>query len=1141
MTAHLRAIGVLMALCLVAALAGAMSGCGGGNAPGTLNASSVHTPHVTGHAGQVHYNQNDPTAPVNGSALKNWRNNRSLTDVNTPTGPVATNPVRSASMAGELAELDAMPVPAGADPRVWAQLKSLFRRMLLSGAVKTVSSPPTSNLSKVNDLAATGDTTSGTFTWTYRSQGDYNQDRLVNAQDLAPLGIHWGKTSTAADWNIARAADGDANGTIGIGDLSPIGANFAKDTAGYHLQYSADGTTGWAQVADSPWVESAIADGLRVFTHILAPAQAGFYRVLPYDATSVEGIASDALQFPTTTGNPPVAVLTATPSSGDPPLNVLLDGGGSSDPDAGDFITKYEFDFGDPAGTWVDNGTGSSLSHTYNAVGIYTATLRVTDNNGNTDTDSKQITVGTQPDLFTQALTGVTLAATDLNFSYITEPITFGDTVTNYGWDVAQFDSDGAGTMVGVPGSRFGAFTSYWHDDHTQLPVWSKGFTDSVDAAGNIESLIKAANDKFFEGDSRQTYYAATLPVPGTDYTPAPTDPLATAVINLINNNGGSADAPAITTDGADVPLGLQNVLSEVLQAADAAGVAIQASKTTFFGAYDPSVDPSIWSIAYDHSYTFRVPVTAAYLWSFRLFGLDSTDGGTTWTVTNTPYCDVLDYPTYAQAAINLAHALDQANALLSSGTVSGTFSFDQVTPIGRILINSGGGDTTYTQTEDPIDPSGYYLLICDVDGNDTYNCNAGANGNMFNPVSICLDLAGNDTYAALDDPADTNGLGDDMHSQQGAGRWGVGYLIDYAGSDTYTTSQAGQGFGVAGWGLLYDKAGSDTYEGVDFVQGAALLGVGILYDEVGVDSYHAGGSAQGYGDIWGIGLLTDKGSDADTYFAEWDTTHVPAYFGYAQGAAAGFLGLDATTMTMPINLDGGIGALVESGGDDTYTSFARSQGCGYDWSTGILDDRAGNDTYETDAIGQGSALLFGTGILMDRAGNDKYNTAQATRGFPLENYTLGGCVNRSVAWFLDGGGSDEYTEQSFGLGTGAINSFAFFCDMGVGADKYSIPLNADDNEKTLGRGYLDPDLTIADGATNESNVTFGLFIDCGGADTYDAKYADIPTGSIPNVSAGDDKGWFRFGYTNDVPNQFRLNEFGTGLDGSGIVGFEFP
>jgi hypothetical protein len=518
------------------------------------------------------------------------------------------------------------------------------------------------------------------------------------------------------------------------------------------------------------------------------------------------------------------------------------------------------------------------------------------------------------------------------------------------------------------------------------------------------------------------------------------------------------------------------------------------------------------------------------------LFGLGTTDGWTTVIASKQGLLGIIDYTVFAQAQINLAHALDQANAVLSGGTISGTFSFDQDTPVGRIAINSGGGDTTYTQGTDALDANSFYLLTCDVDGNDTYNCAAGANAGILNPVSICLDLAGNDIYASLDDPADAGGIGDDLHSQQGTGRWGNGILVDYAGDDTYTTSMAGQGSGFFGWGLLYDVQGNDAYTGTSFVQGSAFCGVGILHDSGGADAYTADGLSQGFGDIWGLGVLSDKGADPDTYFSKWDGATGSTINVYSQGAAAGFGG-DA--VNAPVIWDGGIGLLVDSGGDDSYSCGVRGQGHGYWFSTGVFDDRAGNDTYEGDAFIQGSGSVFGSGIMLDRAGNDLYNSQYATRGFPLEDLSLGGGTNYALGWFLDGGGDDNYTSASYALGCGVLNALAYFCDMGNGIDHYNIPVNAGDNEKTLGRGYLTQ--SAVEGDVRETQPTLGLFVDCGGADLYDANFASIPSGSIGSVAAGDNLGWYRFGYTNDFTNNFRLDEFGAGLDGTGITGFEFP
>jgi PKD repeat protein len=84
---------------------------------------------------------------------------------------------------------------------------------------------------------------------------------------------------------------------------------------------------------------------------------------------------------------PPVAQISANPTSGDAPLEVDFDGTGSSDADPGDTLT-YAWDF-------TDNGsvdaTSATPTHTYTTPGVYTARLTVTDSEGATGTKTKQI------------------------------------------------------------------------------------------------------------------------------------------------------------------------------------------------------------------------------------------------------------------------------------------------------------------------------------------------------------------------------------------------------------------------------------------------------------------------------------------------------------------------------------------------------------------------------------------------------------------------------------------------------------------------------------------------------------------------------------------------------------------------------
>jgi glucose/arabinose dehydrogenase len=90
-------------------------------------------------------------------------------------------------------------------------------------------------------------------------------------------------------------------------------------------------------------------------------------------------------------GQAPVAVATATPTSGAAPLTVSFDGTASHDPDPGDVITHaWDLD-GDGA---FDDSTSAQPTYTYTVSGTFAASLRVTDSDGLTATDTVVISVG---------------------------------------------------------------------------------------------------------------------------------------------------------------------------------------------------------------------------------------------------------------------------------------------------------------------------------------------------------------------------------------------------------------------------------------------------------------------------------------------------------------------------------------------------------------------------------------------------------------------------------------------------------------------------------------------------------------------------------------------------------------------------
>src|SRR5690606_28832270 len=80
---------------------------------------------------------------------------------------------------------------------------------------------------------------------------------------------------------------------------------------------------------------------------------------------------------------PPTASATVSCDAGE----CVFDGTGSSDADGS--IVSYQWNFGDD----TTPGTGATVTHTYQASGVYNASLTVTDDGGATDTITFEVNV----------------------------------------------------------------------------------------------------------------------------------------------------------------------------------------------------------------------------------------------------------------------------------------------------------------------------------------------------------------------------------------------------------------------------------------------------------------------------------------------------------------------------------------------------------------------------------------------------------------------------------------------------------------------------------------------------------------------------------------------------------------------------
>jgi hypothetical protein len=357
-----------------------------------------------------------------------------------------------------------------------------------------------------------------------------------------------------------------------------------------------------------------------------------------------------------------------------------------------------------------------------------------------------------------------------------------------------------------------------------------------------------------------------------------------------------------------------------------------------------------------------------------------------------------------------------------------------------------------------------------------------------------------------------------------------LGCGVVYCGGErgaSYITGDFGLGFGMFGLGALIDEGGSDYYKMASAGQGAGMFGIGLLLDAGGDDEYKLlEGDGQGYGGPGGIGVLADRAGD-DKYYAERDAS-IAGRADYhskekiaannAQGVGAGRRGDGSDGH----NWAGGLGALIDVDGNDTYQAGNFSQGLGYWYGTGLLWDGGGNDLYESVYFTQGSGAHFAIGALIDEGGDDRHvllENAGAGLGFGWD------VVN---AFLIDrGAGNDRYEAKIISTGLAEVRSNAFFVDEG-GDDTYIL------DKGTRGFGDVD-ERKEYDEPGKSSTFQFelgqvGLFLDLGGRDTYlrTPKEGD----RVADEKAGDGRRWNVRARVPTAPGGFNVS-FAADLEGT--------
>lgn len=238
-------------------------------------------------------------------------------------GGAGVSPVNTAhpqTLSDALAQLDALPVPAGVKPEVFMQLKAALREALECRALgegngsgelqfatrsegsrpggreslslqRIVSTPPTGDANRVNDLAI-ADNGDGTYslTWHYRNLGDYNQDGSVGVSDITPLAVHYGETwATGEENSIAAVVDGSGNRTVDISDVTQIAMGFGSSVDHYVIEASDAAESDFTLISESLLSSTDSSSRLNFNYSIGEPPTYAYWRIAPVDESDLQG------------------------------------------------------------------------------------------------------------------------------------------------------------------------------------------------------------------------------------------------------------------------------------------------------------------------------------------------------------------------------------------------------------------------------------------------------------------------------------------------------------------------------------------------------------------------------------------------------------------------------------------------------------------------------------------------------------------------------------------------------------------------------------------------------------------------------------------------------------------------------------
>ena len=249
---------------------------------------------------------------------------------------------------------------------------------------------------------------------------------------------------------------------------------------------------------------------------------------------------------------------------------------GSASSDAKGTVVSYVWNFGDGSST----KSGAKMSHTYTVVGTYTASLRVTDNGGATDTETVSIAAGVAnvpPSAVASASPNPVKVGAAVSFSSAGSRDTDG-TIATYRWDfgdsTATSNAPNPTHVYATPGSRTATLTVTDDDgavktdsvtvtvNANQAPTATAGATPLSGKAPLAVSFSAAGS---IDGDGTIVSYAWSFSDGGASNAANPSHTFMTAgsmtaTLTVTDDNGATdSDTVGVSVSQNQAPIAVAN------------------------------------------------------------------------------------------------------------------------------------------------------------------------------------------------------------------------------------------------------------------------------------------------------------------------------------------------------------------------------------------------------------------------------------------------------------------------------------------------------------------------------------------------------------------------------------------------------